>query len=245
MKKVIIIIVLSFSAYPAEVKWKDGEIYYVGDIDNDGIAKVKQLYEKSEVKPTTMVITSPGGYIVYGLDLAEWVLDNEIRIEVSDYCISSCANYVFAAGKEKRLRKSAILGWHGGSVSSRDGTMTQSQFIQVVTFYNHCDLNQLSQYHSRNLYFSQESERECRFFRRTGANPMLLFVGQWRRLGLYNNSAHFWSYTLDSLNQLGLTNIILVDDLWDPPASVPDFTIPYLTRSQVETAIRYGSVSLL
>ncbi len=245
MKKIIIIIVLSFNACPAEVNWKDGEIYYVGDIDHDGITKVKQLFEKADVKPNSIVITSPGGYIVHGLDLAEWMLDNEISIEVSDYCISSCANYVFAAGKEKRLRKDAILGWHGGSVSYQGDAMTQSQFIQVVTFYNHCDLNQLSPYHSENIFFSQQSERECTFFRRIGINPMLLFAGQWRRLGLYKTPAQFWSYTLDSLKQLGLTNIILVDDLWDPPASVPGFTIPYLTRSQVGTAIRYSSMPLL
>ncbi|MBF4386130.1 peptidase, partial [Vibrio anguillarum] len=38
-------------------------------------------------------------------------------VEVNDYCLSSCANYVFTAGKIKYISNRAIIGFHGGATS--------------------------------------------------------------------------------------------------------------------------------
>ncbi len=54
--------------------------------------------------------------------LGEWVFANKIDIEVNDYCLSSCANYVFTAGKNKYISNKAIIGFHGGLSSQEFDT---------------------------------------------------------------------------------------------------------------------------
>ena len=45
--------------------------------------------------------------------IGEWIFDHEIDVIVDEICFSSCANYIFTAGKNKIIEKDAIVGWHG------------------------------------------------------------------------------------------------------------------------------------
>ena len=42
-----------------------------------------------------------------------WIFDHELDVIVDELCFSSCANYIFTAGKNKIIEKDAIVGWHG------------------------------------------------------------------------------------------------------------------------------------
>ena len=65
-----------------------------------------------------IVITSQGGSMEDALNIAEVMQKHKIVLEVKDYCISACANFLFIAASEKKLLPDAILGFHGGSLSS-------------------------------------------------------------------------------------------------------------------------------
>lgn len=60
-----------------------------------------------------LIITSSGGEVVAGIALGRWVYKNKLTVEVKDYCLSSCANYVFPAGQKKIIQPGAIVAWHG------------------------------------------------------------------------------------------------------------------------------------
>ncbi|MGX9608655.1 hypothetical protein [Acinetobacter sp. T63] len=50
------------------------------------------------------------------MDLGDLVYVHQLNVEVGQYCFSSCANYVFPAGKVKYLNWCSQLGWHGGAM---------------------------------------------------------------------------------------------------------------------------------
>ena len=66
-------------------------------------------------KVRTLVINSSGGETIAAMQMAKWVHDNNVDIVVDNTCLSSCANYIFPAGKNKKISNSGIVGWHGGA----------------------------------------------------------------------------------------------------------------------------------
>jgi hypothetical protein len=60
-----------------------------------------------------LIITSSGGEVEAGIELGEWVYRHGIDVEVPDHCLSSCANYVFPAGRNKTILDGAMVAWHG------------------------------------------------------------------------------------------------------------------------------------
>ena len=62
---------------------------------------------------TAIRINSAGGITDHGIRIGEWIFDHQLDVIVDELCFSSCANYIFTAGKNKIIEKDAIVGWHG------------------------------------------------------------------------------------------------------------------------------------
>lgn len=181
---------------------EDGSIVYVGGITDAANARAIGIYARSEVKPERVIISSPGGSIRAGLDLGEWILDNELAIEVQGYCASSCANYVFVAGRVKRLHRNSILLWHGSA--------WQKSFDRFAD-PSHPDF-------SEDLV--ELRERESRFFDRVGVDNLITVHGQKVRLAdlfrwLIRRPMQGFDYDIEELRRMGVSNIYLVDGEWD------------------------------
>jgi hypothetical protein len=74
----------------------------------------REFFTAATGKPVKrLVITSGGGEVEAAIALGSWVFERRIDIEVPEYCLSSCANYVFPAGQHKRIGAGAIVAWHG------------------------------------------------------------------------------------------------------------------------------------
>ena len=56
---------------------------------------VFEIFKKNTSKIKWLAIKSVGGEVNLGLDLAEFINKNSLNVEVTEYCLSSCANYVF------------------------------------------------------------------------------------------------------------------------------------------------------
>ena len=95
----------------------DDAIYYRGDLSEARNQRVYDLYEEAVQKPNLLVISSGGGEVHLGLDLGNFIWDEQLDVSVPGYCLSSCANYIFTAGRRKLLGKHAVLGFHGGATS--------------------------------------------------------------------------------------------------------------------------------
>jgi len=85
--------------------------YYSGPISKE---QNRQFFESVKNKAIKrLVITSGGGEVRAGIALGLWVFEQKLDIEIPEFCLSSCANYVFTAAQRKFIDKGAIVAWHG------------------------------------------------------------------------------------------------------------------------------------
>lgn|GEM_PF-6046093 len=80
-------------------------------------------YYQSKISKNTkkVVVTSLGGDVKYGIYIGKDIFDRKLDVIVRDYCLSSCANYIFLAGKNKIIENNSIIGFHGTSFSVPGG----------------------------------------------------------------------------------------------------------------------------
>lgn len=86
-------------------------VVFRGRIDARAAAEFLDLLRDPKV--TRLVITSHGGLVSAALDMAFAIHERQLDVEVPSACYSSCANYVFPAGRYKRLGRLGAVGWHG------------------------------------------------------------------------------------------------------------------------------------
>ncbi len=96
-----------------QVAVQDHVLIYDGPLSPEANARAAELLKQSD-KIDTLKINSRGGEIGLGIDLGNLVFDHQLNVEVGQYCFSSCANYVFPAGKVKYLN----LRNHGSSMEA-------------------------------------------------------------------------------------------------------------------------------
>ena len=117
----------------AAVRFEDGTVYFEGYTEKDEweqfIAAVRQHGQPLE----KIVITSWGGSALHGKLFGLWVHENELDVQVREICFSSCANYVFPAGKNKYVEENSLVGWHG-NVLQLAGKCSDSQEARDAAF---------------------------------------------------------------------------------------------------------------
>lgn len=96
---------------PAPSVAETGTLIYRGEINAERNARV--FARARTITPERLRITSGGGEVKAGIALGRWVHEQGMTLVVEDYCLSSCANYVFPAAPRKRLRPGALVAWHG------------------------------------------------------------------------------------------------------------------------------------
>ncbi|MCG2594369.1 hypothetical protein LZ009_16445 [Ramlibacter sp. XY19] len=127
------------AAQPAAAVQREGDaIVFDGRIDLASAARFLQLLGAPGV--TRIVITSPGGLVAPALDMAQAIHARGLAVEVPATCLSSCANYVFPAGRRKLLGRPDAVGWHGnmahvlwlqqsGQASWSDAELAQARLL--------------------------------------------------------------------------------------------------------------------
>jgi hypothetical protein len=100
------------AAQPAASVRREGDaIVFDGRIDAGSAARFLQLLDQPGVD--RVVLNSPGGLVAPALDMAQAIHARGLAVEVPATCLSSCANYVFPAGRRKLLGRPDAVGWHG------------------------------------------------------------------------------------------------------------------------------------
>ncbi|RVT44230.1 hypothetical protein EMM73_17080 [Rheinheimera sediminis] len=208
--KVVGVAALLCQSVPATAKvWLDADrVYYKGQISAEDNKKLMQLYQQAKSKPTRLVIQSGGGNIDLGMDLADFVIQQQLDVEVPEFCFSSCANYVFVAGKSKWLGENAVLGWHGNAASARwldedidamvknlEGEERQQQWLKLRLHYDQVIL--------------KATQREALLYQQLGVDPALLTIGLQPELRSVAKQQRYRGWTFNSLvlNQLGVQSI--------------------------------------
>ena len=95
------------------VKRKGNTVIYRGRLTKDGLKAMRDAGLGHPI--TTLLIDSAGGEIVVGMDFGKWVYERGLNVVVDRACLSSCANYVFTAARNKEIQPGAVVAWHGSA----------------------------------------------------------------------------------------------------------------------------------
>lgn len=181
---------------------KGGSLRYSGEITKTSNQVIFAAFNNLELKPKRLLIDSIGGEIGAGIELGSWVRRNRLDVEVTNICASSCANYVFPAGKAKYLRKDSILLWHGSAWQ----TSWSDELKLDDTF---------------NKYITSMREKETDFFSVIEVDNLLCTYGQfkitfWDYLqNMMGKGTEGYDYSVADMKKFGLSNIVLLDGEWD------------------------------
>lgn len=205
MFKLIFFLVSLFSLTPlqaisdaqdAEIFVRGDTLFYNGIITNEGVEKIRKLVSN---KIKNLSVTSLGGEINSGIDLGKIVYKNRLNVLVEHYCFSSCANYVFSAGKKKILRKSSMLGWHGGAGQQMDLDDIPAEFrLQFIS------------------YITKTFLRETEYFHMIGVQQKSTTYGQSEFYKDKYKDYEGWYYSPEVMKELGINNVVLSDGKWQP-----------------------------
>lgn len=78
----------------------DGKrLVYNGKIKASTVDEALALYQAAQHKPDTLDISSQGGSLYDGIRLGMLVHRQQLDVRIFGECASSCANYIFPAGK--------------------------------------------------------------------------------------------------------------------------------------------------
>lgn len=112
---IIIILILAIIFIPNKYNSEKVQVYlegeaivYDGILSNEGNKEAFRLYTKNINR---LIINSEGGEINTSLELAEWVYDRNLDIEIKNKAFSTVASYVFVAGNNKYLHKDSVIRW--------------------------------------------------------------------------------------------------------------------------------------
>jgi hypothetical protein len=114
-------------AEPAAVRVQGDTLYYTGNFSKASSAAFDAAVAGvRRGQLTRLVISSGGGDTVEGRHVGRWVRDMALVVEVDVICFSSCADYIFPAGRARVIRADAFVGWHGNErtfhvQAARDG----------------------------------------------------------------------------------------------------------------------------
>ena len=192
---------LGLSAWPAQAQqeapatvWRMGDtVHYDGYMDADAIQHVRFHAGRGA---HTLSISSRGGDVELGMALGDVLAQHGM-----DVGLSSCANYVFPAGKRKLLQRHSLLGWHGGVLQDMADSIPPEARQQYQN------------------YVQRVAPLERAFFQRIGVDQASTTWGQRPEFARYRDCIG-WSYSLDMMRRFGIEQVrVQGGKRWQPPAS--------------------------
>ena len=170
-------------------------IVFNGRIDAASAARFLALVQSPDV--ARIVITSQGGDVGSALDMAQAIHEHGLDVEVPRICLSSCANYVFPAGRRKVLGRAWAVGWHGNMAH----VVYQQQSGQG-------SWSAEAMKSARALAL-----REAALYRRLGVDGFVCWFG---KLAPYD-VADFYYLSVDDMARFGIANVTVRDTSTPPP----------------------------
>ena len=206
----------------ADISVERESFIYQGSISQASNDRLFKLIESIDIFPTTLVITSKGGDTMAGIELGKWVFRNRLNVTVTEYCLSSCANYVFSAGLRKTLEPSAALAWHGGSMQEDWGNPCSNIPRSVKEEGLRCaDIEKLQRESLEEFKMAEKS-----FFAEIGVDQRVTVLGQYPEYECRERAASLgWDYSIEDMGRLGIKNIHVRNGVWRPESPAPNLTI--------------------
>jgi hypothetical protein len=198
------------AADPVQVYLSENELTYVGDMNADANQRLFALYESLEKKPAVLAIRSRGGDVVPGMELGSWVHAHKLDVKVMEFCLSSCANYVFTAGTRKIVSSLAMVGFHGG-LSSMDFTVGGSDKAKYDAMTKDAQAAYMAEIRKG---IQPILDRESAFFKSIGVRQDITTWGQQPRFDKV--VADGWTFTQEDFRHFGVDGIEVINPPWTP-----------------------------
>lgn len=197
-----------------------GELNYVGKLSAKGNARLFALYNRSQRKPTTLAIHSPGGDTGLGMALGKWVYKKKLDVKVLEGCHSSCANYVFPAARNKIVSNFAVIGYHGGLTSTSFGIDDAALDNLAALQKDGEKVTRENAVESIKRLFASQLEQESKYFKMIGVQQRITTLGQSEE---YKKAAPEdavgWYYSAEDFAKLGVSNITVINPPWRPESN--------------------------
>jgi hypothetical protein len=184
---------------------RDGDtVIYRGSLTKDGLKAMR----KAGLNPpaTKLLIDSIGGEIVVGMDFGTWVFERDLDVVVDRACLSSCANYVFTAARNKKIQPGAVVAWHGSA--KQPGLLEQlhkavEDDINAKGLSRRNRSQEISRARRANIkYLSAAIQKQNAFFYRVGVDEYLTRIGN-DKYGVRG----FFYLSVDDMASFGINNV--------------------------------------
>lgn len=175
---------------PAGITLNEGTIIYSGLIGQTSTDRFAALLKSSGNQVTTLRIESGGGDVEAAMRMGALVFDHGLDIEIfGDGCHSSCANYVFPAGRNKLIERGALVSWHGSAIQTEWNMprgQTKQEFAEAL---------------------APIRQMQYDYFRRLGVDERVTIVGH------DLNCRCIWVLSAEDMARFGIDNIVVAGDL--------------------------------
>lgn len=197
----------------------NGELNYMGGLNEDANKRLFALYDSLASKPTVLSIRSVGGPVGAGIALGRWVRERQLDIKVLEFCFSSCANYVFPAARRKVVSNFAVIGYHGGPGSGQYqfDEATRKMFDAMPPAQRKALLDDFEK------TIKAGSEQERAYLREIGVREDLSTLGQQERFQQrYEADPKVlgWTYSLEGFARFGVRDITVINPPWKPGSAM-------------------------
>ncbi len=202
-------------AEPASVDVRGDTVYYTGNL-SAGSSRVfdAALADVARGEVTRLVISSGGGDTIAGRHVGRWVHDMGVVVEVDVICFSSCADYVFPAGRARVIRADAFVGWHGNErqfavmAARRGETLAEVLRRFVPPESSPAQADAFVHEFTESLAVTQKDE--AAFYAQLGLDDAFAVcaVGDEleQRFGFTGRKG--WGFSVDDMARLGLVNTV-------------------------------------
>jgi hypothetical protein len=206
-------------AEPATVQVQGDTVYYTGNFSKAStVAFDAAVAGIRRGQLTRLVISSGGGDTVAGRHVGRWVRDMGLVVEVDVICFSSCADYIFPAGRARVIRADAFVGWHGN----------ERQFDVLAKRRGVSPAEELEAFFPKNLppeqraaFLKEFAESlkatlpdEADFYARLGVNDAFAVCAVGDVLEKRPGSADRlgWGFSIADMARFGMTNTVYLGD---------------------------------
>lgn len=206
-------------AEPAQVHVQGDTLYYTGNLSKaSSTAFDAAVAGIARGQVTRLVISSGGGDTVEGRHVGRWVRDMGLVVEVDVICFSSCADYVFPAGRARVIRADAFVGWHGNERTfhvqvARDGKSLEDLLAQYAP--KDASPEQRTAFFQDFVETTKVTQKdEADFYGQLGLNDAFAVcaVGDVLERRLDYAGQIGWGFSLADMARFGMTNTVYQGD---------------------------------
>ena len=196
---------------PAEVYVSGSTLVYNGRIDEESYTLFRRASDESGDDVTAIRINSRGGDVRSAIKIGHWIYDQGMDVVVDTYCFSSCANYIFTAGRNKIIWEGAIVGWHGSA--QQDEHIARSLGISLEEYWRQQFDSVVMPGLPQGTIVWWSSNRLIReeraFLERVGVRVDALVYGIMpERYDVYRGGGYsLWTFSIEDMGKFGIEDV--------------------------------------